>query len=196
MYKPENQSQIGSLIQKIWSENQGHLTLHIFQQKKNLSLSIIIPSSFHFTSLHIFHSISLHSTSFFFQFIHSISFPPIKSLSGLFHSDKFVLIIFVQAEKCCCRFCSSYQVSAANTLCLYNQINSVSKRKIYSQRYHHQRAARMHSTYKARKQSKVSHQNQQRDQMQTYEGMFQIFNQQFNIIYAWFSNRGRSHLMQ
>jgi len=141
-------------------------------------------------------SYHLHSTSFFFQFIHSISFPPIKSLSGLFHSDKFVLIIFVQAEKCCCRFRSSYQVSAANTLCLCNQSNSVSKRKIYSQRYHHQRAARIHSTYKARKQSKVSHHNQQRDQMQTYEGMFQIFNQQFNVIYAWFSNRGRSHLMQ
>ncbi len=106
----------------------------IFSKKKSLSLSIIIPSSFHSASLHILHSISLHSTSFFFQFIHSISFPPIKSLSGLFHSDKFVLIIFVQAEKYCCRFRSSYQVSTANTLCLCNQSNSVSKRKKFTVR--------------------------------------------------------------
>ena len=66
MYEPENQSLIGSLIQKTWGENQGHLTPHVFQ-KKNLSLLfhfiiITISSTFHFTSS-VFIS-SIHLTAF------------------------------------------------------------------------------------------------------------------------------------
>jgi hypothetical protein len=103
VYKPENQSQIGGLIQKIWSENQGHLTLYIFQKKISLSFhphSIFIPS--HFTSSFF---ISVHSISFF----HFIPFTPFHTINknpfqDYFHSVSLFLTNFVQLKGRCLSF--------------------------------------------------------------------------------------------
>ena len=62
MYEPENQSLIGSLIQKTWGENQGHLTPHVFQ-KKSLS-SITFRHFIHFIH-HLIHLITLTPPHFF-----------------------------------------------------------------------------------------------------------------------------------
>lgn len=60
MYKLENQSLIGILIQKIQGENQKTLTPYIFQKKWSLISLMVCP--FHSIPFHFykFHSISLH----------------------------------------------------------------------------------------------------------------------------------------
>ena len=88
---------IGSLIQKIWGENQGHLTLYIFQKKFCLLFYLTTHSiSFHFTSFHFisFHSIPLH-------LIHSIN----KNLFMTISIWSFVICSFLfQPSNSCVSF--------------------------------------------------------------------------------------------
>ena len=137
MYKPENQSWIGSLIQKIWSENQGHLTLYIFQKKiSSHVLSIFIPSHslipFHSTSISFSSSFSLHFHSIFIPF-HFINKIP---LSGLFSLSYFPLSYLCAVQGVLSQFPQLGTISAARTsfrsqkrfpqptsLCFQNKIN-------------------------------------------------------------------------
>lgn len=103
MYKPENQSWIGSLIQKIWSENQGHLTLHIFQ--KNL-----LSCSFHLHSISPTHSISFHFHFIFIIILTPFSFHSISSIKSPFRT---IFIQLFSSKLSLCKSGGVVSVSAA-----------------------------------------------------------------------------------